>query len=168
MEPCRKIRKGLSAYQDLELGLAEKTAIEHHLRTCEACRKEYGALLQTYRMLGILPAIDPPPGLFARIVGSATRPRKTALVQSPGKAFRWIPVPAAAIMLTAIGLFMGILLGSVLTERSRDSYSWRSASLSAQAPTIASIRVFDATPPGSFAEDYLSFAVYNSELRHEQ
>ena len=168
MKPCRTIRKRLSAYQDRELGLDEKETIESHLRICEACRTEYERLLQTYRMLGSLPVIDPPPGLSRQIVDGATRQRKTVWVPSPGKAFRLITLPAAVIMLAAIGLFMGIMLGNLLTEKQFHTSSWLSASLSDQALTLTSVKVFDAAPSVSFAEDYLRLVALNPEISHEK
>lgn len=168
METCSNIRKRLSAYQDQELGSADKKAVEAHLRICEACRKAYDTLLQTYRLLEGLPAIDPPPGLLRQIIGRTTRQGKSVRIPYSQKIFRWIPVPALVILPAAIGLLMGALLGHVITAGQFHPAPRSPASFSDQALTLASIRVFDATPPGSLANAYLTLAVTNPEMSHEK
>ncbi len=147
---------------------AEKDAIEAHLRTCEACRKKHAALLQTYRMLRGLPEIEPAPGLARRIVDSATRAQEPFWVRALGEAFRLFPARAAIVMLAAAGLLIGTMLGNLLTEGQFHSSPSLSVSFSDQALTLASVRVFDATPPGSFAEGYLKLAIQNQEINHEK
>jgi anti-sigma factor RsiW len=168
METCRHIRTKLSAYQDRELGPAEKDAVKAHLRTCEACREKYEALLQTYRMFRDLPAIEPAPGLTRQIVDSATRAQEPFWVRALGEAFRLLPAPAAVVALAATGLLVGTMLGNLLTEGQFHSSPPLSASFSNQALTLASVSVFDATPPGSFAGGYLKLTAYNPEINHEK
>jgi anti-sigma factor RsiW len=168
METCRNIRKKLSAYQDRELGPAETDAVENHLRTCEACRKKHEALLQTYRMLRSLPEIEPAPGLSRQIVEKATQRQEPFWVRVLGEAFRLLPAPAAIVTLTAAGLLVGTMLGNLLTEGQFHPSPPLSVSFSDQALTLASIRVFDATPPGSFAGGYLRLATYTPETSHEK
>jgi predicted anti-sigma-YlaC factor YlaD len=168
MQPCRHIRKKLSAYQDGEVELAEKETIEAHLRTCEACRKQYAALLQTYRMLRSLPEIEPAPGLSRRIVDSATRAQEPFWIRALGEALRLLPAPAAMVTLAAAGLLVGTMLGNLLIEEQFHLSPTLSASFSDQALTLASVKVFDATPPGSFAEGYLKLTTYNPEKSHEK
>jgi anti-sigma factor RsiW len=169
MKTCQSVRKKLSAYQDRELRPADKDAIEAHLRTCEACRKKYEALLQTYRMLRGLSEIKPAPGLARWIVDSATRAQEPFWVRALGEAFRLFPARAAIIALAAAGLLIGTILGNVLTEGQFNPAHRLSASFSDQAPSLASVRVFDATPPGSFAESYLKLAIQkNQEINHEK
>ena len=168
METCRNIRKKLSAYQDRELGPAEKDAIEAHLRTCEACRKKHEALLQTYRMLRSLPEIEPAPGLSRRIVDNVTWAQEPFWIRTLGEAFRLLPARAAIVTLAASGLIIGTMLGNLLTEGQFDSSPSLSVSFSDQALTLASVRVFDATPPGSFSGGYLKLAIQNPEINHEK
>ncbi len=168
MKTCQSIRKKLSAYQDGEVTTAEKDAIEAHLRTCEACRKQHEALLQTYRMLMSLPEIEPAPGLSRRIVDSATRAQEPFWVRALGEALRWLPAPAAMVALAVTGLLVGTMLGNFLAKGQFHPSHRLSASFSDQALTLASVRVFDATPPGSFAEGYLNLVTRNQELNHEK
>jgi len=168
MKNCQSVRKKLSAYQDGEVTSAEKDAIDAHLRTCEACRKQHEALLQTYRMLRGLPEIEPAPGLTRRIVDSGTRAQEPFWVRALGETFRLLPTPAAMVALAAAGLLVGTMLGNLLIEGQFHSSPSISVSFSDQVLTLASVRVFDATPPGSFAEGYLKLAVQNQEINHEK
>ena len=168
MKTCQSIRKKMSAYQDGEVTTVEKDAIEAHLRTCEACRKQHEALLQTYRMLRSLPEIKPAPGLSRRIVDSVTRAREPFWVRVLGEAFRLLPAPATMVTLAALGLLVGTMLGNLLIEGQFHPSHRISASFSDQAITLASVKVFDATPPGSFAEGYLNLVTRNQELSHEK
>ena len=168
MKTCQSVRKKLSAYQDGEVTSVEKDSIDAHLRTCEACRKLHEALLQTYRMLRGLPEIEPAPGLSRRIMDNASRAQEPFWVRALGGAFRLLPAPAAMVALAAAGLLVGTMLGNLLTERQFHSSPSLSVSFSDQALTLASVRVFDATPPGSFAEGYLKLAIQNQEINNEK
>jgi anti-sigma factor RsiW len=168
METCRHTRKKLSAYQDRELDPAEEDAIDAHLCTCEACRKEYEALLQTYRMLRGLPEIEPAPGLSRRMVDSATSVQAPFWGRSLGGAFGLFPKTATMVTLAAAGFLIGTMLGNLLTVEQFHSAPSSSVSFSDPALTLASVRVFDATPPGSFAEGYLKLAIQNQEIHHEK
>lgn len=163
MKSCRSVGKNLSAYQDNELGLAEMSAIEAHLFTCEGCRKKHEALLHTYRALRSLSEIEPTPGLSRRILDKATPRPQPFWVRALGDAFRWLPAPAALITLAAAGLLVGTMLGNFLIERQFRT-SWTYSELHSEQPlTLASVHAFDATPPGSFAAGYLKLADHNQE-----
>jgi predicted anti-sigma-YlaC factor YlaD len=168
MKICQSIIKMLSAYQDGEVTMAEKKTIEAHLRNCEACRKQHEALIQTYRMLRILPEIIPDPGLSRQIVDRATRAQEPFWVRTLSEAFRLFPAPMAMVTLTATGLLVGIILGNFLTQRRFHPSSLLSASFSDQALTLASVKVFDAIPPGSFADGYLNLTTDKLEMKHEK
>ena len=168
MKTCQSVREKLSAYQDGEVTSAEKGSIDAHLRTCEVCRNKHEALLQTYRLLGSLPDIEPVPGSSRRIVDRATRAQGPFWARVFGKAFRLSPVPVATVTLAAVGLLIGTMLGTLLTEEQFHSSSPLLVSFSDQALTLASVRAFDATPPGSFAEGYLKLTAYTPEINHEK
>jgi len=168
MQTCRHIRKKLSAYQDGEVEPAEKEAIEDHLRTCDACRKQHAALLQTYRMLRNLPEIESTPGFSRRILAKATQRKEPEWIRVLGGIFRLLPAPAALVTVAIVGLLTGALLGNYLTARESDTPPTFSASYTDKALTLASVQVFDATPPGSFAGGYLRLATYIPEASHEK
>ena len=168
MQTCRSIGKKLSAYHDGEVTMAERDAIQAHLRTCQACRQKHAALLMTYRMLRSLPEIEPAPELSRRIVNSATRSREPFWVRAPGAAFRLLPAPAAMGALAAAGLLVGTMLGNLLIKEQFHPSHPSAASFSEQALTLAAVQVFDATPPGSFADDYLNLVSRQQEVNHEK
>jgi len=166
MESCQKISKKLSAYQDGEVTRTEKAAIENHLSTCEVCRKKHEALLLTYRILKDLPEIEPAPGLSRQIVNRATQAQEPFWIQILGSAFRSLPASAAMVILAAAGLLIGTIMGNFLAARQFHP-SWESSKFqSDKALTVTSVQVFDATPPGSFAEGYLKLTAYNPETGH--
>jgi anti-sigma factor RsiW len=168
MDSCQIISKKLSAYQDGEVTMAEQAAIETHLRTCEACRTKHEALLLTYQILRNLPEIEPAPELSRQIVNNATQVQEPFWVRVLGSAFRSLPASAAMAILAAAGLLIGAITGNFLTERQFHPSRVISTLHSNQALTLASVQVFDATPPGSFAEGYLKLTVYNPETGHEK
>ena len=168
MQTCRHIRKKLSAYQDRELNPAENDAIETHLRMCESCQKEHEALLQTYRMLRSMPEIEPAPGLSRQIMDGATRTQISVWDRALTGALRLFPAPAAMATLAVVGLLTGALLGNLLTARPFNTQPPFSTASTEKALTLESVRVFDATPPGSFADGYLRLATYIPEVRHEK
>jgi anti-sigma factor RsiW len=168
MDSCQIISKKLSAYQDGEVTMAEQAAIETHLRTCEACRTKHEALLLTYQILRNLPEIEPAPELSRQIVNNATQVQEPFWVRVLGSAFRSLPASAAMAILAAAGLLIGAITGNFLTERQFHPSRVFSTLHSDQALTLASVQVFDATPPGSFAEGYLKLTAYNPETDHEK
>ncbi len=168
MKTCQSVRKKLSAYQDGEVTSAEKDAIDAHLRTCETCQKEHEVLLQTYRVLRSMPEIEPAPGFSRQIVESVTQAQEPFWIRVLGEAFRLLPTSAAIATLAVAGLLVGTMLGNLLTEGQFHSSPPLSASFSNQALTLASVRVFNATPPGSFAGGYLKLTAYNPETNHEK
>ena len=168
MKTCESIRKKLSAYQDGEVGTAERDVIKAHLRTCKACTKQHEALLRTYQMLRSLPKIEPAYGLSRLIVERAIRAQEPFWVRTLGEAFRSLPARAAIVTLAASGLLIGTMLGNLLTDRQIHSVPPLAVSSPGQALTLASVRVFDATPPGSFAEGFIQLAGQNPERSDEK
>ena len=168
MKTCQNIRKNLSAYQDGEVGTAEKDVIEAHLRSCKACANQHEALLKAYRMLKSLPAIEPTPEFSRQIMDRATRVQEAFWVRSLGQALRLLPTPSAIVAAAVVGLLLGTLSGNLLTKRQFRPAWTLSAFHSDQALTLASVRAFDATPPGSFAEGYLQLAGQNPERSYEK
>lgn len=168
MKTCRYVRKKLSAYQDGEVALAEKDFIEVHLRSCEACSQQFEAFGQTYRILQKLPVIQPTNGLSRQILGRVTQTQKSFGSRALAGAFHLLPRPAAMVTLALVGLLAGFFLGNLITAGQIDSSTSFSAPYSDQALTLASVQVFNATPPGSFAGGYLKLAIRSQEINHEK
>ena len=85
-----------------------------------------------------------------------------------GNALRLLPTPAVIVTLAAAGLLVGSMLGNYLIEKQFRPSRAVSTFHSDQALTLASVRAFDSTPPGSFAEGYLKLTTYNPEIKHEK
>jgi anti-sigma factor RsiW len=94
----------LSAYLDGELAPAERRAIEAHLAVCAACREELDALAQVKRLLGRLPEVEPPAGLWASLRARAVAPAHPAasLLEALRAAFRRPAAAAVAAMVVVI------------------------------------------------------------------
>jgi anti-sigma factor RsiW len=105
----------LSAYLDGELGTAERRAVETHLRTCPVCRRDLAELEQVKTLLGALPEVEPPAGLFADIRRELERP---APVLGPlggwlRGAFRRPAVVAAAALLAVLLIALPLAKGRI-------------------------------------------------------
>ncbi|QNN52031.1 anti-sigma factor family protein [Nocardioides mesophilus] len=61
-----------------ELGPGERDAMVRHLSDCPRCRGEYDALAATVEeTFAAAPAVDPPPGFEARVLGALADQRRT-------------------------------------------------------------------------------------------
>src|SRR5438445_4161412 len=58
-----------SAYWDRELGAAEATELEEHLRSCVVCRREYQTFEQAVGAVGALHKMLAPSGFVAAVRG---------------------------------------------------------------------------------------------------
>ncbi len=152
---CSDVRKKLSAYQDGELNPEGKDRLAGHLRLCSLCREEFQALENTWRVLDGLSEIKAEAD-FAEGIVRKSKPAKEPAVPPP---FRWIPrfipAPIPALSLSAIGLLIGIYLGTSLMTGSISSSKPEPTIRSEQQFTLASLTDFDPLPPGSLAADYV-------------
>jgi anti-sigma factor RsiW len=166
MRPCRRIRKKLSAYQDGEIDAGQKEAIEAHLHTCEACRQHYAQLQVTCQMLKRLPDIEAGANLSLEILDRVSQAQASLWQRSMGRLFRRLPVPAAVVALAAAGIWVGVLVGHFWIEQVHGPFRKAAAFQSDPALTIAALKAFDATPPGSIAASYLLMTTYSPETGH--
>lgn len=105
----------LSAYLDGELGTAERRAVDAHLRTCPICRRDLADLERVKTLVGALPEVEPPAGLFATV---RTRLERPAPVLSPlgdwlRTAFRRPAVAAAAAALAVLLIALPMAKGRI-------------------------------------------------------
>lgn len=162
MKTCRIIRNKLSAYQDRELNPTEAAMVENHLLSCEACKKRYAVFLQTYGRLKKLPDIEPTSDFSRQIVEKATQTSQPWWARIPGGL---LPAPAVVVSLVLVGILTGVLLGNSITTRQVNSPPLI-APYTDSALTLASVQVFDAVPPGSFAGGFIRLATYTPETNH--
>jgi predicted anti-sigma-YlaC factor YlaD len=156
---CRRVQKKLSIYQDRELKPLEQEEVGRHLQGCRACREEYEKLERVWQTLGGMEELRPDPWFYRQLVTKMKEPRKRGLFPSLQHVFQFVGAPAIASIILVIGLVAGSYLGSKLAERNR--FRFQSVSVGdSQSSVFASMRVFDPTPPGTFAEGYLRMASY--------
>lgn len=140
----------LSDYLDDELELAERSALEQHLATCEACRDTLAALQRVIARASQLPPLVPTsdlwPGIEQRVC--AIRPVRRTVTFSFGQ------LAAAAILLVAVsaGLAWVLLRGPSSTPSSTVP---ETASFSRPRPSTAL--------PVSFADETYDRAVADLE-----
>jgi anti-sigma factor RsiW len=73
---CRNIHHKLSAYIDGELTGAEMLAIRSHLSNCSECEREERSQRAFKRLLGAMPAVEPPSGLEDRLLRAVRTEQK--------------------------------------------------------------------------------------------
>jgi hypothetical protein len=107
--------------------------------------------------MGGLEEINPSPWFYQQVVKKINETRKPGLLPSLRHAYQTMGAPAVASMLLIIGLAAGTYLGSDLARR--ELFPSQSASVGvSESPFLASMKVFDPAPPGTFAEGYLRMA----------
>lgn len=166
MDPCRRIRKKISAYQDNEVDNVQKAAIQAHFHTCEACRRYYETFQQTYQLLKRLPDIEADERLAINVLERVSLSQQSVWFRIKENLLQLLPAHAPAAALALFGILMGMLAGNFWVEQ--DAFFSRTvpALHSNLARTIASEKAFDAVPAGSFSEAYLQLAAYTPEPRH--
>jgi anti-sigma factor RsiW len=154
---CSKVTKMLGAFEDGELDAHVAEEVERHIAQCAACRREFEALRSVASFLG--GALAPPEiaGFATRVAAAAAKRRAVHAVSHIGTgAFAWhrlaTPVHAAAVFGCAVGLTLGILMGSGTTGTPADDTG---ASAASAADALGTGYLAEA-PAGSLAEAYLS------------
>jgi anti-sigma factor RsiW len=124
----------LSAYQDGELGAAERQRLAAHLAACPVCTRQLAELQTLSARFKALPEAHLGFDLAGVIEGRlAALPRPRAARRRP-VPWGWWPLALGAALSLGAGGFMGsaLVVGSAAT-----------------APRVAAMRVFDPMPPGS-------------------
>jgi len=101
---CRKVRGMLSEYIDNGLDSENKSFVEHHLETCEACSKELESLRMTVQLLHMVAEV-PVPRSFTVIV---PEPRRESAF-GPA-SMRWLRPATAIVAVALVVLLMGDFL----------------------------------------------------------
>jgi len=144
---CRRIQRKLSPYLDCELSPRATEAVRRHVETCAACRR---ALEETSALSGLLDAMEemtPRPFFVRRVMAAAEAP-----VPAQPVVTRLKPALSriAAVLVTAVGLWLGATLGgSLRAEQAVDDAFADELALDLEVAALS------ATPPGSLAEVYL-------------
>lgn len=105
----------LSAYLDDELSAGERRSVDAHLRTCATCRRDLADLQRVKALLGALPEVEPPAGLFADVRRQLDRP--VSVIGPVGDwlraAFRRPAVAAAAALLAVLLIALPMAKGRI-------------------------------------------------------
>jgi hypothetical protein len=105
MKPlCRKVRGMLSEYIDNRLSTEDKSLVEHHLQTCEACSKELALLRMTVQLLHRVPEV-PVPRSFTITVPAPRRENAFGPA-----SLRWLRPATAIVAIALVVLLMGDFL----------------------------------------------------------
>jgi anti-sigma factor RsiW len=152
MSTCKKIKKRLSAYLDGECSVEEKALVEAHLRSCELCEKEHDELRAMWRSLEDWSAPAPPHDLAARFWMRARDQSLRKQYLSPAALKRLLTGWATAACALAIGLLVGIYLGSMLAK---PAVTESTTSIST-AENVREVAYLGDIPSESFAKAYIT------------
>jgi anti-sigma factor RsiW len=132
---CEYCKEKLSAYIDNELSPKERLMIEEHLQRCPSCAREAEMLNQIDVLIGHIPEETPSPAFVQRTVNkAAVLQRRSWSKLVLNKALSFIR-HAVAFVFAPVG-------DSTRGESSLSSHGY--------------LRTFDDSPPGSFADIYLT------------
>jgi len=101
---CRKVRGMLSEYIDSSLSSENKSVVERHLQTCEACSKELESLRMTVQLLHRVSEV-PAPRSFTVTV---PQPRRESAFGP--SSLRWLRPATAIVAVALVVLLMGDFL----------------------------------------------------------
>lgn len=101
---CRKVQGMLSEYIDNRLSNENKSLVEHHLETCEACSKELESLRMTVQLLHRVPEVSVPRSFTVTVPA----PRRESAF---GPAtLRWLRPATAIVAIALVVLLTGDFL----------------------------------------------------------
>lgn len=105
--------RALSAYLDQELSPSEMRAVAAHIAECPACREELAALRGIKDLLGRLPEVEPPAGMWAAVRARTAVPRhpSATILETLRAAFRRPAAAAVAAMVIVLLIVLPLLKG---------------------------------------------------------
>ncbi len=101
---CRKVRGMLSEYIDNSLNSENKSLVERHLQTCEACSKELESLRMTVQLLHRMPEVSVPRSFTVTV----PQPRRESAFGP--SSLRWLRPATAFVAVALVVLLMGDFL----------------------------------------------------------
>ncbi len=160
---CEDAQERIVLAQYGELPDEHLLPLERHLNTCEACRREWNAVLAMHETMSLDPVVEPPPNLLA-----ASRMRlDEALDAMPARSFaqrlaanahRWLGFVAGSPALATLLLGVGFLGGNALTRYQVHHTVARPGAVVISHPTqgqIASVSGIRQTPNSDLVQvDY--------------
>jgi len=101
---CRKIQGMLSEYIDNRLGSEDKSLVEHHLESCEACTSEMESLRMTVRLLHRVSEVSVPRSFTIPV----PEPKREGVLGS--SSLRWLRPATAVATIVLLVLLAGDFL----------------------------------------------------------
>ena len=129
-------RNFISAFIDNELPNDQRASLEAHLKTCPSCEREVEMLRQLGGLVGSIPEVTPSPAFVQAIVS------KAASLPRPA---RWSARFLAPVLSFAKSAAAFVFAPEGFGAHGRKNLSSRGY-----------LRAFDDSPPGSFADVYLT------------
>ena len=140
----------MAAYVDNQLGETDRTIAESHLEICPECRME---ILDLRELNAVIP------GLSAHETGSITAPSQRISFRARLLPWvRWLPVPAAALIVLLFVLLLVIPLrkqASQLSRQLRELQETNNA-LEARIASLSATRDLPGVPHGANGEEQIS------------
>jgi len=111
---CRQVKRLLPPYLDEELSGRVRDGVSAHLASCPACRAELEALKADIGLLELAGTPEVTPFLATRVMAEI-RQRQSVPAR---RAFRpgWVLSMAAGVILVALSLGVGTMVGSGLAQ----------------------------------------------------
>ena len=136
MRGGRQLHALAGAYALDALDGAERDRFERHLRRCQACESEVRGFAATATALAMAAAVEPPPGLKARVLAATTVTRQAPpvvaigrhRVPAAGRSRQSRLMPRVALAVGAAGLAAAAALGVVEVSTQHQLESARSYS----------------------------------------
>lgn len=150
---CKKVRKKLVAYIDEELKEKQRLLVERHLLECTECRKEADLLNKTFYFLKNQQPLEPSKNFEANLWKRIYSVEKKEAAPHPLKRATYIILPAAVAAALIIGVFMGSLVGKIVSSQN--------VNLEEEYLTSIGLDSFQDLPPGSLPDVYFSLVTAN-------
>lgn len=163
MAGCHTHRKRFSAFLDGELPYGKRNALEDHLASCAACRRQWAAIQGLGPVLERLAVPAPPAGLAARITAEARRRRsekgyrhlvrnRPAAIPARQWGLKALGAAAVLVLMLSLGQFAGTK--GWLSGSTGD----RPAMATTAAEETEGLEWFSPGPPGSLVSGYLAMS----------
>jgi anti-sigma factor RsiW len=133
---CDSCKDKLSAFIDNELTSEERFLLEEHLKTCPSCAREAETLSQLGVLFGGIPEETPSPAFVQTTVNKAAVIRRHSLWNT------FFLNPAISFVRSAVAFVFAPDGHGAVDRKDLSSHGY--------------LRTFDDSPPGSFADVYLT------------
>ena len=147
---------------------AEKDQVALHLSGCKGCNEYFEELQRMWEVLGGLPEIHAMPGFELKVHDKVAEFNDRRFIHRLRQIFQLGPAPLTMATFLVIGLLIGAYLGNFLVAGGFSPFPPTQSIYSSHEVTLASVRIFDAIPPGSLASGYARMASYAGGERDEK